>query len=409
MIRQALHPRLMGIAILVGLAAGIGGVVLTLLLHLVQHLAFGYTEEHFLTGVERASPTRRVLAMTIGGVIVGGGWWALRRWTTPTSSVDKALATPDRALPLGPVTAEASMQIIAVGFGASLGREGAPRQLGAALAAWLAARAGLSTVQRRTMIACGAGAGLACVYNVPLGGALFTLEILLASTALADAVPALLSALVATAVAWPVLSDKPTYLVAEAVFHPNELVFAVLLGPVAGLLGWTFNRLATLGRSIAPTQWRLPVVIVAAFAALGALAIAYPALLGNGKGPAQLAFDGTLGLATLAVLVIGKPLVSVGMLASGANGGLLTPSLATGALLGTLAGTGFSMIWPGTAVVGFAMIGAAAMLATTQRAPLCAIVLVLEFTGTGLHLLVPMGLAVAGAMFTADLIRPRSR
>jgi len=56
-----------------------------LLLHLVQHLAFGYTEETFLTGVQRATAARRVLALAVGGVIVGVGWWALRRWARPVS------------------------------------------------------------------------------------------------------------------------------------------------------------------------------------------------------------------------------------------------------------------------------------------------------------------------------------
>jgi H+/Cl- antiporter ClcA len=68
-----------------GVAAGIGGICLSLLLHLVQHLAFGYTEETFLTGVQRATAARRVLALAVGGVIVGVGWWALRRWARPVS------------------------------------------------------------------------------------------------------------------------------------------------------------------------------------------------------------------------------------------------------------------------------------------------------------------------------------
>ncbi|QNK79735.1 chloride channel protein [Nakamurella sp. PAMC28650] len=407
MIGEALRPRVMVLAVLTGLAAGIGGVALTLLLHLVQHLAFGYTEATFLTGVERASPARRVLALALGGAIVGTGWWALRRSRPASCTVEEALASPGLRLPVPATTAEASLQVIAVGFGASLGREGAPRQLGAALAAWLADRAGVSVGQRRTIVACGAGAGLASVYNVPLGGALFTLEILLVSAQLADVVPALLSAAVATATAWPVLSDRPTYLLAHVTFRSNELVFALLLGPVAGLIGWTFNRLATLGRSAAPHGWQLPLVITAAFTGLGALSIAFPQLLGNGKGVAQLAFDGTLALGTVGVLLVLKPLVTTGMLAAGANGGLLTPALATGALLGTLTGTAYSILWPGTPVAGFAMIGAAAVLATTLRAPLCAVVLLLEFTGTGLDLVVPMALAVAGAMYTSELLLRR--
>ncbi len=136
------------------------------------------------------------------------------------------------------------------------------------------------------------------------------------------------------------------------------------------------------------------------FAAVGALAIPFPQLLGNGKGPAQLAFDGALGLPLFAALVLLKPLATALCLRSGATGGLLTPALATGALLGAATGGLWAHIWPGTPLGAYALIGAAAVLASTQRAPLTAIVLVLEFTHTGLALLVPILIAVAAATLT---------
>ena len=354
-------------AVLAGVAAGAGGIVLTLVLHAVQHWAFGYTEATFLTGVERAAPSRRVVAMAIGGLVVGIGWWALRRWCTPVPSVTKALSNSNQGLPIGLLTADAVMQIVAVGAGASLGREGAPRQFGAAAANLVATRLGLSWPQRRTIVACGAGAGLAAVYNVPLGGALFTLEILLASAALADVIPALLSSGVATAVAWTMLGNRPTYLLPATVLHAPLLVWAVLAGPLAGLVGAYFVRFTTWSRGFAPTGWRLPVATTTVFAAVGAAAIVFPELLGNGKGPAQLAFDGTLSLATLALLVVLKPIATGACLASGATGGLLTPALATGAMLGGLTGGAWSLLWPGAPITGYAMIAAAAVLAPPRK------------------------------------------
>ena len=120
------------------------------------------------------------------------------------------------------MTADAALQIIAVGFGASLGREGAPRQVGAAVGGWLAQRLRLDPGQRRTVLACGACAGLAAVYNVPLGGAVFTLEVLLVSAAARDVVPAILSSAVAAAVAWPVLGNQLTTLYQRSTpTHPS--------------------------------------------------------------------------------------------------------------------------------------------------------------------------------------------
>ncbi len=403
-------PRMLAGVLLTGLAAGAGGVALTLLLHGIQHLAFGYTENTFLIGVERASAARRVLALAIGGVVVGPGWWLLRRLGQPVISVAAAVADPSRRLPLLVTTCDSVLQVVAVGFGASLGREGAPRQLGAAAGGLLARLLGLSVRQRRTLLACGAGAGLAAVYNVPLGGAAFTLEMVLASAAVSDAVPALLTAAIATAVAWPVLSDLPTYQVGSFGLTAPLFTWALLAGPVAGVVGAGFGRLMRAAKASAPRGRRLMVAVPLAFTAVGLLAIGFPQLPGNGKGPAQLAFDGSLSLPLLAALVLLKPLATSLCLRSGARGGLLTPSLATGALLGALTGTLWGELWPGAPVGAYAVIGAAAVLATTQRAPLTAIVLTLEFTRTGLGLLAPMALCVGLAVVTGgylDRRRPR--
>ncbi|MEP6561557.1 MAG: chloride channel protein [Nakamurella sp.] len=402
--------RLILATVVTGVLAGLAGIALTLLLHTVQHAAFGYTEEAFLLGVEQASATRRVAAMAIGGAVAGTGWWALWRYSRRFPAVGDALSGPDSELPLPTVTADAALQIIAVGFGASLGREGAPRQVGAALGGWLAKLLRLDPGQRRTVLACGAGAGLAAVYNVPLGGAVFTLEVLLVSARARDVVPAILSSAVAAAVAWPVLGSQPTYLVPPVNADAAILVWAVLLGPVAGVIGVGFLGATSWARRRAPKAgWRLPLATTAVFAAVGALAIGYPALLGNGKGLAQLAFDGTLGMGGLGALLILKPLATAACLGSGARGGLLTPAVATGALLGALTGNLWVLLWPGAPTAAFALIGAAAVLATTQRAPLCAIVLIMEFTHTGLDLLVPMLIAVVGAMLTGRLLRSVGR
>jgi H+/Cl- antiporter ClcA len=390
---------------LTGVAAGLGGSAVTLLLHLVQHLAFGYTEDTFLLGVEQASSARRVLALTAGGAMVGTGWCLHRRhFDAQELSVSRALRDANSRLPVLATTSDAILQIIAVGAGASLGREGAPRQIGAALGGWLSARLQVNSAQRRTLLACGAGAGLAAVYNVPFGGAAFTLEILLGSLLLADVVAALCTAVIATAVAWPFLSDHPTYQVSGVHLHAPLLAWSLLLGPMAGVGGVAFVRLMSTARGHAPSGWRSVCSIVLVFAALGAFAIAYPQLLGNGKGPAQLAFAGTASLGLAGALALLKPLATAACLGSGAIGGLLTPALATGAMFGVFAGRLWDLIWPGASPVEYAILGACALLAVTQRAPLTAIVLVLEFIHTGQQLLLPMVLAVGLALTTAGLL-----
>lgn len=389
-------------AVAVGVLAGLAGVAITVVLHLVQHLAFGYTENTFLIGVQRASYLRRVGALTLGGLVVALGWWWHRRHVDREDvSVTRAVREPDRPMPVRATFIDALLQEVAVGVGASLGREGAPRQAAAALAGWLAARFHLSNAHRRLLIASGAGAGLAVVYNVPLAGAAFTLEVLLVSRAWRDLITALISATVATAVGWPVLSMHPTYTVAAVQVSWPVAVCALIIGPLAGVLGVAFTRFMTRARTHAPTGPLALVTVVLGFAALGMMAIAYPQLLGNGKGSAELAFNGAMGLGLAATLTLLKPVATGGCLGAGAIGGLLTPALATGATFGLAAGQVWSQVWPGGMAGAYALIGAAAVLAVTQRAPVTAVLIVLELTHTGLQLLAPMIVAVLLAVFVA--------
>src|ERR1019366_1623804 len=129
----------------------------------------------------------------------------------------------------------AVLSVIIVGMGVSLGREGAPKQVGAVFANFFADATRLSDEQRRLLVACGAGAGMAAAYGVPLGGALFALEVMRGVLALRYVLPALLTSVTATAVAWIVLPDAPTYRIPS--FHNSfsVMAWALVAGPIAGL------------------------------------------------------------------------------------------------------------------------------------------------------------------------------
>jgi H+/Cl- antiporter ClcA len=390
--------------VLTGAGAGVGGAALTLLLHAVQHAAFGYTEDTFLIGVQHASAERRVIVMSFAGLVAGGGWWALRRYGAPIPRIPDALNSRKVRLPLVWVTLDAALQIIVVALGASLGREGAPRQFGAAIGAWLSNRSGLSLQQRKIVLASGAGAGLAAVYNVPIGGALFTLEVLLVSIALPAVVSAFVASSLATLIAWAVLPNRPAYVVFPVSTTGTVLVWALVAAPLMGATGVIFVRLTRWAGNHRPTGWRLPISTFVVFTAIGLLAVPYPQLLGNGKGPAQLAFDGTLPWSTLVALLLLKPIVTAACLRSGATGGRLTPAVATGALLGAVTGKAWLLLWPGSRIAEFAIVAAAGFLAVTLSAPITAIALIVEFTDTGADLLVPMVLAVVISTVTARAI-----
>ena len=140
------------------------------------------------------------------------------------------------------------------------------------------------------------------------------------------------------------------------------------------------------------------------FTVLGVVALAYPQILGNGQDVVQLTFTGNLAVVTLAVLVVLKPLATAACLGSGAPGGLFTPTLAFGTLLGALLGHAWSGIAPGAASGSFAAIGGAAVLAASMQAPLAAVVLLLELTRQVDSLMVPILLAAAEATVVARII-----
>ncbi len=364
-----------------------------------QHTAFNYHTGSFESAVENVSGLRRVVVLLIAGAVGGVAWYVLRRYTKgECSEVDEAVWNGSGKLSLRRSLGTSVISEVVIGMGASLGREAAPKLMGGASASVLAGWVHLSPAQRRLLVACGAGAGLGAVYNVPLGGALFTAEVLVGSIALPTILPALACSWIATATAWLYLPTSATYIDIFA-FHSDTrlIVWALLLGPVVGvfaagyirLLGWVSHHRVSGRKALAA-----PLV---AFAVLGAVGLGYPQLFGNGKNMAHDVFLGGGGVGLLLALFILKPLVTALCLGSGASGGLFTPVMSTGAVLGGALGLLWSYAWPGSPVGAYAMIGAAAMIGASMQAPLAALALVLELTHSGFQLMVPMMVATVTA------------
>ena len=141
---------------------------------------------------------------------------------------------------------------------------------------------------------------------------------------------------------------------------------------------------------------------------LGILSIPFPQLLGNGKDIAQLAFTNQVAPLLLLVLVFLRPLATAMCLGSGVPGGLFTPSLALGALLGGVLGVAWSWVWPGVPQGLFAVLGAAAVLAATTHGPISSVVLVMELTARDRSFMLPLLLVVVTATIVARTLDPRS-
>ncbi|WP_220399114.1 chloride channel protein [Granulicella sp. WH15] len=401
--------------VMVGIAAGIGGMALGLLLRFVQHVTYGYSlhaiigDESFLQGVSASSPLQRVAALFVCGIVAGVGWWAVYRFGSPLISISKAVEARGPEMPFFTTVSHTVLQIVTVGMGSPLGREVAPREVGAVLATRLSSWAGLKPESRRILIACGAGAGLAAVYNVPLGGALFTLEVLLGTFSLSALIPALVTSVIGALVAWIGLGNQRQYAFPYLAISPSLVVWSVVSGPLFGLAAHWFVWATRAARSHAPRDRRLILWCLTVFPVIGLLAVPFPQLLGNGKSLTQLLLESELGITLAVTLVVLRILVTLGALYAGAEGGLLTPGLTIGALLGTMGGALWNHLWPSAPLGAFAIVGGAAFLASSMKMPLTAIVLVIEFTRVDHDFLIPTCLAVAGSISVSYLLAERNR
>src|ERR1700684_4261632 len=397
--------------VIVGLLAGVAGLATTTLLRSIEHLTYHYTFGSLLEGVTTSSPIRRAVGPMIGGGLAGLGWWILRS-RTEVAPLATAVAHRER-IRLLPFSFDAALQVLVVGSGASLGREVAPRQFAVALGnlatGWLKR---LTDREREILLACAAGAGLGAVYAVPLGGALFTLRIMLKSWHPRALGAALITSSLAVAVASFATHDQPNLTWPNLHVSYRLIGYALELAPLTLVLGLAFNRLMASARQAALTRsWLLIPAIAGAGLLIGVCSRWWPELPGNGKSILTATVAGGMALETAAAVLVLKPILTAVFLRAGARGGMLTPALATGAAAGTLLVLSINALSGSQYhVPAVSMAGAAGVLAVTQRAPYWAAIFVWELARPPLWLLLVFLVAALSAYGLLRLVeRGRAR
>lgn len=383
--------------VVIGLLAGVAGATTTVVLHAIEHLTYHYSFGTLLDGVTGSSPVRRAVGPMIGGALAGFGWWLLRRRTRVPSLSDTI--TRREPIPRTAMTIDAGLQVLLVGTGASLGREGAPRQFAAALGDLGTSRWALTPRDREILLGCAAGAGLAAVYSVPIGGALFALQIVLRTFSLRAVGTALITSSLAVAVAASVTHDAPP------LHWPNPdlsyllTALAILISPLAVAVGLAFDRVTAYAREHAVADsWRLIPAIAAAGLLVGVCSHWWPQLPGNGKSVLTVSLNSGLTVASAAAILLLKPLLTAVFLRAGAVGGMLTPALATGAAMGSLVALSINAWTPlHVSVPAVSLACAAGVLAITQDAPVWAAIFVWELARPPWWLLVVFLAAAAAA------------
>ena len=397
--------------LLTGVIAGLVGLACIHLLHWIQALAWDMHSGTLLEAVSAVSPARRVLILTLGGVLGGASWFFLFRRSRAITSVSAAVG----GTPMPPLRAtwHALTQVLIVSLGASVGREVAPREMAAAFSAAAADRLGLTPEDRRIIVACGAGAGLAAVYSIPMSGAIYTLEILLVSRSGRAVAPAFCTSAIAVLISTGFTRPAPFYTVPTLTPSLSLTVFAALIGPLLGATGWAFKQAVARVGAARPRDWRLLASLPTASFVVGVIAVWVPSVLGNGQASAQTQFDAVwatgAGLGIAALVLAAKTVTTFLTIRVGGWGGVLTPAVALGAGIGAVIGLPWAAAWPGSQVAAFAFIGAAAFLGASMNAPFTGLILVIEFTAQGTTILVPATLAVGGATAATAWLSRRSK
>ena len=375
-----------------GIASGLVGILCHYLLEFIQILVFGNDKSNLLSQFNSVSPFRRFAVLLVVGVLASLFWYFLQRRVS-LLSISKAKQLVGKKSPnfLGQ-SLHALMQVAIVGAGASVGKEAAPRELGALCAGSLSKKLGLEIPERQLMIACGAGAGLAAVYQVPFASTLFVLETLGVAWKLKNIGIILVTTYLSAYCARPIVGGKAIYLVDKVSLHPTSLIQILVLTLFVTPLALIFKVLAKKASKSRITDkhilWTMPV----SFIILGGIVAFYPIIMGNGQVLAQWMFSGGTS-EYLPILLVIKGLIVCLLLWSGTYGGTLTPSFTLGV------GSGF-LLTRCLETFGLSLnpnlgmlLGATIFLVTTLDAPLTGIALVLGFTGQGGLVAVPLILA----------------
>jgi CIC family chloride channel protein len=293
--------------------------------------------------------------------------------------------------------------IITIGTGGSAGKEGPVAQIGAGFGSWLGTKLGLSTAERRVLLLAGMAGGIGATFRAPLGGALFSVEVLYQDPDFEHEglIPAIISSIVAYSVFGALTGWKPLLATPLFVFdNPSEMFCYLLLGVFCAILGRFY---VTIFYGIQAKFRALPVspMLKPAIGALllGILAMFVPQVLGSGYGMVQAALYGKVAIWIMIVVALAKIVATSFTISSGGSGGVFAPSLVIGAMLGGAFGASLDFLFP--ALIQdprtYVLIGMAGFFAGVSNTPIATLIMVCELTGN-YALLAPLMLVCVVAM-----------
>ena len=380
------HTIMVVLGILVGVAGGYGAVGFRYLINFIQSISYGSSDE--LLGVIQSIPWyMRIAIPAIGGLIVGPIVYFFAREAKGhgVPEVMYAVALKQGIIRKRIVFIKALVSAVCIGTGGSVGREGPIVQIGSAVGSSLGQLFNVSGNRIRTMVGCGAAAGIAATFNAPIAGSIFALEIILGEFEIASFSPIIISAVSATAISRHYLGNVPAFILPQYILHsPMEFPLYAILGIFCALVAVGFT-LFLYRTEDAWDSMKFPEYLKAVLGGLimGSMGLVFPQVLGVGYGAIDLALMVKLSWWFMALLVLFKILATSITIGSGGSGGIFAPSLFMGAMAGGAFGSVVHSLFPSVAVSAgaYAVVGMGAVVAATTHGPLQAILIIFEMTG----------------------------
>ncbi len=399
------------LAVTIGLLGGLGSVLFRYLILFFQY--FFYGKGDMLSSASQLSWYYKILIPAIGGLIVGPivYFFAREAGGHGVPEVMENVALKGGKIRPRVVIVKSLASAICLGSGGSAGREGPIVQIGSAIGSTLGQYFRVSSYTLKTMVGCGAAAGIAGTFNAPIAGVMFSLEVILGDFGASTFAPIVLSAVTATVITRAVLGDVPAFIVPEyELVSFYEIPFYTVLGIAVGLLALLFIFLLYRMED-GFEKIGIPAYLKAAIGGLllGSIGILFPHVFGNGYEAIDMSLLGQLSWYLLLSLIFVKMLATSLTLGSGGSGGIFAPSLFMGGMAGGVMGKIAHGLFPTlTASPGaYSLVGMGAMVAAATHAPITAIIILFELTND-YKIILPIMTASVVATLTATLLQKES-
>ncbi|MFK4766067.1 chloride channel protein [Desulfobaculum sp. SPO524] len=398
------------IAIFIGALSGYGAILFH---HVLVGSQFAFYQEtgDILDFVGRLSPWQLVLLPAIGGLIVGliVRFGASEAKGHGVPEVMSALALKGGRIRKRVAIVKIIASAVCIGSGGSSGREGPMVQIGSSIGSTIGQYFKVPVMEQRTLVGCGAAAGIAATFNAPVAGVLFALEVLVGDFGLASFSPVVLSSVSATAVSRYYWGDLPTFdLPLYTIRSMWEFGIYPFLGILAALAAAGFiivlYKAEDIFENLPIPEWLKPAI---GGLILGVILLQWPHAFGVGYGAMNRALHGQLAGMLLLTLVAVKILATSATLGSGGSGGIFAPSLFIGAMTGGFFGWVAGLVFPSiTAPIGaYALVGMGAVVAGTTQAPITAILILFEMTGDYKIILPMMITCIISTLITSAICK----